>query len=1030
MNRIRATLGASLLLINLVAQTLMASSDIFVIPDNAEQVISSSDNYQGGISLGGSLSTARFEGIFPVGGDIALNGGTLSLERDLHCASHTHITSGGLIQGNHNHLILPYSTEELSLPSGQSYADLLGTEFITTGQRVGASAWSPVREDGGDLIGLGSYYQADSIFTVGKYTQNGFLSQSMVSLPAGVRGLAWDMHAHSGVLGLESYAGESTPCTLFQFIYHKQTQTITLRPINSRSESVSVVRVSPDGNYCAVAYYTADNQVEIYQKDAAMGWSLVDSITVPVAGNALYDIAWSADGSYLALGGSYAQNIPQIIIYRWGNNHLTHIAQLSVPAHISSLVWNGEDTVYAGLVGGGDTKRLRQYSLVPEDHVIREVGGYDLSLNVYDLEWNKDRNLLAISINNDEKEGEVLVYQKQGDSLVRCSATPNEKSFYMLSWAPSENILSAIDSFAHIGFYTIDSALKLTNIGLVCNSPVSCTLPLFIHGHVGIHGNNNRIKLDAIDPFYIKENSELLCKNSNIYSEHELIISGHRSGVLKLENSKLKAPRLTSTVPIMVIGNISLEGDITAPIFLPNGTEVTLTGHTKLAGNIISEGTVKILCNGYNLDLSSLQLGVKNNSELLLKQGVINFPENGSQCTLEGAESKISCEQSEIKLTNDILLPHGAISCSSGSVIEREGEVISCRRFAYHGGGNNSLWNLARAHGELQDLSSATHEQNTIPAQEQPREIIINTESYTLNKNLVCDHNHTIRVVRNTVIQGNHNLLLFGIQKVPTFFINPGVTVTFSNILVQNLRPEHISHGANARLVWGDKTDIVLASQGQLDNTWYCGGAVSISGSGSRFIFGESGALLIGDGSRVTLEGISCGGLYAHTFVMQTDLSELIFSDTHVDLVGDLLLPTGKISYKNRNSIGGAHTVHYTSRGQIKILEKSALRIERGVQFYYNPQDQGIYADRQFICEPSGSLEIAGAGLRSGVSGLTFRTGTFIFENNVTLDGREGEVSFGVRPGSDNSGHDQIKIAPRPGTRFQVYGNVYFADTE
>ncbi len=271
--------------------------------------------------------------------------------------------------------------------------------------------------------------------------------------------------------------------------------------------------------------------------------------------------------------------------------------------------------------------------------------------------------------------------------------------------------------------------------------------------------------------------------------------------------------------------------------------------------------------------------------------------------------------------------------------------------------------------------------------------------------------------------------------------IGQNVNLTFQNVILNEYNHSAVSYeNTNSSMNFGLGTRIKLTEDvviSAADRSWNFIGSGEIVGSGSTLVLDGSNRLTVKGFSSLTLKNlrIDCRAIDALACLDQASKiifencmlvignSGLAFNVGSIDVLGLLEVCGGDTS-----SVDGLSKLTFSSKGQFRVLSKSKMVINRGVEFEYKADPSGdgtntFATKRHFVLSDSTStLQLDGAVLHSTTTALALDYGRLIIDDVVKLivDGTGAEsCDLGLA----------LDLTIRPGATLELDGQVRYIST-
>lgn len=300
------------------------------------------------------------------------------------------------------------------------------------------------------------------------------------------------------------------------------------------------------------------------------------------------------------------------------------------------------------------------------------------------------------------------------------------------------------------------------------------------------------------------------------------------------------------------------------------------------------------------------------------------------------------------------------------------------------------------------------------------------TQTVVSEDNLYLAENRTMNIPNDTLIDGNGHAIEFAADGGPFITVQPGTTLTFSNVELRNFSPKDIQYNADAygnvgRVLFGPKTVIDLRNP--CDQLCATVGGVADSCITWTFVTDSTreGALIKGYGNTLDLNTDCPVGIYVdsaatltlhnlrlrnlggeqidgsllgtkpYNVQMADEDSRIVLKDTELVLGGNYSYTQGRFDVLRDATISGSYLFTQESpvAGGMTILEDSHLLIDRDTTYRY---DAAPIADaygnvletlddtrsKIVMTDHSSVFHLNGATLHSTTTGVKLANGTFL----------------------------------------------------
>lgn len=164
--------------------------------------------------------------------------------------------------------------------------------------------------------------------------------------------------------------------------------------------------------------------------------------------NNIYSMAWSSDGSNVAVGN----NLGNVFIYRFSeltNGYLTPIASITLSNPIQAITWYQTGTILA--VGEGTNVYIYQVEESNESSTLIQKAIFNNTNTVTSLSWSTDSKYLAIAGSNIARITN-LSYNSGTWSLSLISSYDHKYPITQVTWHTHTNILNVVGTYVSFLF--------------------------------------------------------------------------------------------------------------------------------------------------------------------------------------------------------------------------------------------------------------------------------------------------------------------------------------------------------------------------------------------------------------------------------------------------------------------------------------------------------------------------------------------------------------------------------------------------
>lgn len=904
--------------------------------------ISATAECPSGFTLQNYETSCYYDSLASLQGEVALNGGTLELGRDLFSNSNLVCVSSGAIKGNGHVLSLPYSGKVLSFPRDTSGVTVLSEKTsnpFASGDRL-EKLWSY----NDSFIGFFSSLQSPAYLAPCDIVNEALIvsGEPLYTFLPGTSSIDWaeqtaliDWSPHYGI-GALGFRDSNVPFKLL-VADSDSSSTSAFRELDlslPAGESIAVRRLfwSASGSELAVVMKTTTGfAVNVYK------W-LAQEKTLIKKGEALslspfdttFDIGaccWDASGTRLFISGYSAATGKSLccgVKYSEIAPTLTLAGTLVETGRISALVAHPQRKEGGALVGisrGDQYQQLVMYECT--DGVLTSPVRYSFSYDVSDIAIHPNGCLVALSVLLPNGDNETVLSVLHEDTLTRCSAYRYQKPHGRLCWSSAEPHLVSSDG-NECTVYFVQAGWFFSDLTLALHSSLKTDIPTTLYGSVLIEGDHHEFMNEGNLPFIVRADSSLMLRNIRLVCVRRSLIKNN--GVFALDGASVIAPQgLKIKGSVSVAGSISFEGDIQFDsLELQQGTTVLLASGACMQGAILlPEGvSASISARDAAWTGTGVSCSLGKGSELCLDS--VTWEWNGSTYVTGEGESALTIRNSTMSFDwseEALAVPRVALK---KSVIISEGISYYFVDALYEKTIAPSFSEWVKATG-----LRLPYEQNL-----QPVEYTVNTALYTLVHPLYLSAQSPLHITCDTVIKGNGGDIYCTEGMVNGIIIDPHVTsVRFADVRIHHFAPEQISKPDTCKLIWADNTVVECAAWGELRQTQYyettrAGATVHFKGNGGTLVLAPgSGIVSNRDGSTCEFSRMTLA-LHERLGIVAGRGDRLVLTDMKLDLSADVLFSNGMLDIRGTNTISGGFTLDYAST-QDSILHPGSRLIIR-----------------------------------------------------------------------------------------------------
>ncbi len=466
-------------------------------PNSSPSTINAFAGMDYGFMIGTNLTTTvNFNSYFPVGNVMFLNGNTLSLGTDLYLASDLIIPSLGYINGNNHRIEFAPHDQTIMLPNPALQINLLNNQKPNT-----SSDWATAWSADNNYVAVGTVWSSTG-YELFIYSFNGLtlmLTASIGNMANNVNDVAWQPATEPPY-----YLVAASDGGLFAYQFTPPSTLVLKSTGYTDANAAEAVAWHPSGNIVAACPYR--DWIYIYSFNSATG-ALTKISTSPsvlpqycIKGTLNFDYS----GNYLACGCVAGANQLQVFSYNATTSSLTSVASASTGQNLYALAWSPDGTMIAV---GGSANQIQVYSFNRSTNTLTLIPSYtvgDLPVLVESLNWSPDGTILAALLNSNYGcPFFLLKVNTSAQRLLGLAGYPMIYTPVSIRWSPNGTYLAVADNTGYINVFNLlanvvnTTPLTLTNANVVFNSPVQLQAPVSCGGACIIDGNGYTLNLNS-----------------------------------------------------------------------------------------------------------------------------------------------------------------------------------------------------------------------------------------------------------------------------------------------------------------------------------------------------------------------------------------------------------------------------------------------------------------------------------------------------------------------------------------------------
>ncbi len=506
-------------------RTSSRQKKVFISSKDDENEFDGFSSFEGGIVLGRGAKKGRLKlnNLFPFQGDITLNGGTLSLKKDVVIQDPVNVGVGTIEAENEN------SPKNIEFPAESLIFDLPAEGFekalkLVDQKVVKSSRAIPV---GGSVNSVDWSYD-DAYVAVAVESDIGvnelqiyWFHDDILTLTASVDYGSSDAQAvrwHPSQYYLASGKTSNDELEIYSF---SPLTGLSLQSSSNVPGSVSALSWDPNGDHIAVGMQSLSAAVRVYDVDGSgniggfvsYSFGLVRSVQP----NAL---DFDTLGQFIVVGLNVDLLDPEIYVLEFTGAALNLSASLEIGQTVSGASWIPDEQIFTiGLTGGTERLQTLQFNELPG--TITDIPNLLLgqTLTVNDLQWGPESTHLCIGTdeNASGQELEVYFYNRSKNELQLVSGFEVSTDVLSLRWSQEGNHLAVGDVDGDLHIYNFaEDIITFKNIRLSFNSNTRFRSPIRFEGTCVVNGGGNNIELLETASIIVANSGRLHLENATV----------------------------------------------------------------------------------------------------------------------------------------------------------------------------------------------------------------------------------------------------------------------------------------------------------------------------------------------------------------------------------------------------------------------------------------------------------------------------------------------------------------------------------
>ncbi|KKQ32630.1 MAG: hypothetical protein US49_C0006G0081 [candidate division TM6 bacterium GW2011_GWF2_37_49] len=484
------------------------------------------------------------------------------------------------------------------------------------------------------------------------------------------------------------------------------------------------------------------------------------------------------------------------------------------------------------------------------------------------------------------------------------------------------------------------------------------------------------------------------------------------NGVLVLENDLRLGDDilLTSSGQIRCFGHKVLLG--AKPLSWPGGNitwsdtpVVQLNNNVILDGRWTFSGVSSLTGNGSILDFSSGKIRVRGDGPLYINNVKLKGFGSG-KFEFDRPNSQIRFSNVEIEMNSDYTFTSGGIYVDGGSAIVTKGNIIN-----FDSVSSLTVDGVVLNYETLSVLDS----NNIQPTRDldpnskhvallngglirriigvQVGPLVLNPptpfQTIRISENLNVAPTKELIIANDLTFDGSTNAMVFAKSQNPLLIVQPGKTLVLKNVLLQDFNFNYLNLGLESKIIFDNKSKIVLNDSQSVNTTYTFRGDTIIDGQGKILTFDDGGGIELH--SSIKFENAVLYGISGSQLAGWDDSSTMTFQNVTLYLDDNFTLTKGHFEVIDSLDVVGTGSFIYSTDKSSIIWERATMTIGANATFYYNPP----VADRDLIIfkDDRSIFALNGGTLVSSTTGMRLLGGTFQVENDAFVAGSPSNVT-------------------------------------
>jgi len=451
-------------------------------------------SFTNGFGLASASTTCTFNDLYPIGGAVDLNGGTLILMEDLYLNPQLSISSLGTIIGNNHCVVFSPQNQTVTWPS-------LGTMNMLNAQNTTANAPAINWSADGKYLAVGTTAQPGIEINV--YSFNGSaltLAAKGVHLGSNVNSIAWQPTSTAPY-----YLAAGTNLGLYAYTFTPPNSLVATSTVNTGTR-FQAVAWHPSGKIVAAGQISfTTQQVQIYNFNLGTLTTNTSYSFPPYcilyANSGCQDLDFDYTGSYLAvaLQYSYPAGPSTMQILHWdGTSLVITSSNASWTGDFCTVVnWSPDGTYIAASYQV--SKMLWIYSLNRTSSVLSNpYQSPAFSSYIVGLSWSHNGKFLAVGTGGSGYDVQIFAINPSLSLYNLAAQYTFTAGIYAVKWNYNDTILAASQGLSVVYLFNfLPGIMTFSNANIIFNSPAQLQTPMICSGNCIIYGNGYPFNLNS-----------------------------------------------------------------------------------------------------------------------------------------------------------------------------------------------------------------------------------------------------------------------------------------------------------------------------------------------------------------------------------------------------------------------------------------------------------------------------------------------------------------------------------------------------